>query len=103
MMHEYMGSTLFIFLFLALFYSFFISFSYFDVDIRSRLFLKMRDVANPEVNVKTGALLTSSFETFLMHVLESMGGRNMWDRKLKRFKRKLGFHNLIYVIIHMPP
>jgi len=34
----------------------------------------MMNVANPEVIVKIGALLTFFFKTFLMHVHESIGG-----------------------------
>jgi len=34
----------------------------------------MTDVANLEVIVKIGALLTFSFKPFLMHVLESIDG-----------------------------
>jgi len=105
--YEYMHEEFFHFFFVILFFTFFCWHSesivlFVIVEFIWNLFLKMIDVANPEIIVKTGALLIFFFKTFLMHMNEFISGWNMWDGRLKRFERKLGSHNLTYVIIHMP-
>jgi len=64
----------------------------FDINI---LFLKVRDVANLEVNVKIGILLTFSFETLLwcMCVWIHKWIQNVCE-KIEAILRKLGWRNI---------